>query len=270
MKKMLLICLITLFVASVSGLASAEEKATEKAVEKTTETKDWKWNVAPFYLWAISITGDNQMGTTSGELNVDFGDILDKLDGAFIINFQGMYKNKWGFMFDYDYISLADSAVIPTNGVPPGAPPTLNASMDLKINIAELVGSYRVDQVSYYFDFFAGGRYTSFAPEVLMGTLYVDKSKSWVDPLVGVRWIWPFAEKWALALSGDIGGFGVGCDFTWQGIFRIDYKPWKNVALTAGYRALYQDYEDGTRGTSNYFAMDATYHGPLLGIEFRW
>ena len=116
----------------------------------------------------------------------------------------------------------------------------------------------------------SGGRYTSFAPEVLVGPLYVDESKSWVDPLVGLRWVWPFAENWALILYGDIGGFGVGSDLTWQGIFRIDWQPWENVALTAGYRALYQDYEDGTRGTRDYFAMDATYHGPLLGIEFRW
>ena len=262
MRRIFQVCIIVLFVVSVWGLAHAEEKATE--------TENWKWNVAPFYLWAMSINGDTQMGSTSGELNINFRDILDKLDAAFIVNFQGLYRNKWGFLFDYNYIKLSDSGVIPTNGVPPGVPPSINASMDLKINIAELVGFYHLDQVTHSFDFIAGGRYTSFAPEILVGPLYVDESKSWVDPLVGVRWVWPFAENWALALSGDIGGFGVGSDFTWQGIFRVDWKPWKNVALTAGYRALYQDYEDGTRGTSDYFAMDATYHGPLFGVEFRW
>jgi len=256
-----LACVCALLLSS--SLATAVE-------EKPTETKDWKWNVAPFYLWAISINGDTQMGSTGGELDVSFSDILDKLDGAFIINFQGMYKNRWGFMFDYNYISLSDSGVIPTHGVPPGAPPTLNASMDFRIDLAELSGYYRVDMETNYFDFKAGGRYTRLAPEILVGALYVDKSASWVDPLVGARWVWPFAENWKLAIAGDVGGFGVGSDFTWQGLFRIDWQPWKNVALTAGYRAIYQDYEDGTRGTPNYFAMDATYHGPMLSIEFRW
>ena len=181
-----------------------------------------------------------------------------------------MYKNKWEFMFDYNYMNLSDSSVIPSKGVPPGAPPYILTSFDLRIDLAEVSGFYRVDMETSYFDLKAGGRYTKFAPEILAGPIYVNSSQSWVDPLVGVRWVWPFAEKWALALMGDIGGFGVGSEFTWQGLFRIDYQPWKNVALTAGYRAIYQDYEDGTRGTQDYFAMDATYHGPLLGIEFRW
>lgn len=274
MKKIIQVCVIVFLVLSVFESASAEEKTAEKAAEKAVETpateKNWKFNLAPFYLWAISISGDGQFGTNSGNLDVSFSDIFDKLDSAFIFNFQGLYRNRWGFNIDYNYLGLSNSAVIPTRGIPPGIPPYFTASMDLRLDLVQVAGFYRLDQATQAFDFYAGGRYTRLAPEILLGPLYVDKSKSWVDPLVGARWVWPFAENWALALSGDIGGFGVGSDLTWQGIFRIDWQPWKNVALTAGYRALYQDYEDGTQGANDYFAVDATYHGPLFGIEFRW
>jgi len=93
-------------------------------------------------------------------------------------------------------------------------------------------------------------------------------SQDWVDPIVGLRWFWHFTDKWELWLEGDIGGFGVGSDFTWNAVGMIYYQPWKHVGFLGGYRALYQDYEDGSG--SEKFAFDATMHGPLLGLNITW
>jgi hypothetical protein len=71
-----------------------------------------------------------------------------------------------------------------------------------------------------------------------------------------------------LPARGDIGGFGVGCDFTWNASGLLVWQPWKHVALAAGYRALDQDYEDG-EGRDRY-KWDAVMHGPLAGINFTW
>lgn len=69
---------------------------------------------------------------------------------------------------------------------------------------------------------------------------------------------------WAININGDTGGFGVSSDFTWQGLALIDFQPWRNVAIVAGYRAIYSDYSnDG-------FTYDATVHGPVVGIDIRW
>ena len=66
----------------------------------------------------------------------------------------------------------------------------------------------------------------------------------------------------------DIGGFGVSSDFTWQVAALIDFQPWKNVAILAGYRAIGTDYETGSGADK--FVFDATIHGPVVGIDIRW
>ena len=77
-----------------------------------------------------------------------------------------------------------------------------------------------------------------------------------------------FADKWKLAGRGDIGGFGVGSDFAWQGLAAVNWQPFKYVSFIGGYRALYQDYEEGSG--LDYFRYDVTIHGPVVGLNFRW
>lgn len=67
----------------------------------------------------------------------------------------------------------------------------------------------------------------------------MDGSKDWVDPIIGLRWLWGFSDRWSLKLRGDIGGFGVGSDFAWQAAGLIDWQPFKYVSFIGGYRALY-------------------------------
>ncbi len=50
----------------------------------------------------------------------------------------------------------------------------------------------------------------------------------------------------------------------------IDSQPFKYVSFVGGYRAIYQDYEEGSKGSKNYRNFDATMHGPLIGVNFRW
>ena len=71
-----------------------------------------------------------------------------------------------------------------------------------------------------------------------------------------------------MRLYGDIGGFGVGSDFTWQALGVIDYWPWENVGLSVGYRGLEYRFDDDT-GTKK-FDVDLLLHGPIFGLSFRW
>ena len=38
--------------------------------------------------------------------------------------------------------------------------------------------------------------------------------------------------------------------------------------MGGGYRAMYQDYEDGS--DSELFLFDATMHGPIFGLNITW
>ena len=61
------------------------------------------------------------------------------------------------------------------------------------------------------------------------------------------------------------GGFGVGCDFTWDVDARLKWHASKSVDLSVGYRYLDQDYEkDGG------FKWDVVSQGPLVAASLTF
>jgi len=44
----------------------------------------------------------------------------------------------------------------------------------------------------------------------------VDGSESWVDPLIGSRIGLGLTDRWTIGGEANVGGFGVGSDFTWN------------------------------------------------------
>ena len=95
-------------------------------------------------------------------------------------------------------------------------------------------------------------------------------SASWTDLFVGARLVTDLPHNWKMVLRGDVGGFGIGgsSDLSAQGslVFRWFFRP--SWDLVVGYRALYQDYE--TEKGPLKFAYDATTHGPMLGLGYRF
>ena len=68
--------------------------------------------------------------------------------------------------------------------------------------------------------------------------------------------------------NGDIGGFGVGSDFTWSATIVIgyDFLLFEHPALVyLGYRAIGQDFTEGSG--SDRFTWDVIQHGPILGFS---
>jgi opacity protein-like surface antigen len=63
---------------------------------------------------------------------------------------------------------------------------------------------------------------------------------------------------------GDVGGFGVGSDLTWQAFGGVSYDINETWSIKAGYRALATDYENGG------FRLDAVSHGPVVGLGVRF
>ena len=57
------------------GNSFSQEAATEK---------NWQFNLAPFYLWAINIDGDMKSGPITAPVDVPFSDVFDNLEAAFI------------------------------------------------------------------------------------------------------------------------------------------------------------------------------------------
>jgi len=126
--------------------------------QDATGGKDWSFDLAPLYLWGISISGDMTVQGNESEVEADFGDILSNLNGALTVHFDTAWKQKWGGFVDLNWVNLeADK------NTPPGGTVTPKLTMF----ISEFAGFYRLNQDAHKFDFFGGIRYT----ELLRSTL---------------------------------------------------------------------------------------------------
>jgi hypothetical protein len=210
----------------------------------------WDWQLTPLYYWAINIDGNQ----TSGESNppIDTGDFGINFEGAFTSNFQGLYNNRWGFETDLIWVNLSSTRNFST--------------LDFEYLQAELTGFYRVPIGRQAIEFIAGARY--YESDVALEPGSIAGDASWVDPVIGARWNWPFADQWTLTVRGDIGGFGVGSDFSWQTLLVANWQPWEHVSITGALRALGMEFSTGQG--ADFYAMDITFWGPLLGVTFKW
>ncbi len=221
---------------------------------------DWEFNLAPLYIWGMFMSGDmTAKGTKNIPVDVDFGDIVSNLSAVFTVHFEGVRKNQWGFLVDFSYVKLGGDQ--DTRG------PTIH--VDFEDLMTEAAGYYRFSKGPHAVDALFGVRYTHLSPTIGVGNLPRQTStQDWVDPIIGARYHWSITDRWKFMIRGDIGGFGVGSDFTWNAITFIDYRLWKHVSILAGYRALYQNYKNGS-GIDE-FKFDVTMHGPILALNFTW
>ena len=104
------------------------------------------------------------------------------------------------------------------------------------------------------------------------GTYTADGTVNWIDPVVGLRLQHRIKPGLDLLLSGDIGGFGAGSDFSWQAIGAISYDLGRYSGATwsgiLGYKALYADYSRGSG--QGLYQYEITMHGPIIGLSARF
>ena len=161
--------------------------------------------------------------------------------------------------------------------------------LDIQIAIIEFGASYEVARSGpLALDVRGGGRYwyqnadLSFdvALNADIGDLEIvgaraiaaSGSVDWLDPVIGAQLRYAVAPGHELFLRGDIGGFGVGSNFSWQATdgYSFDFGTYRGVTFSGviGYRALSVDYTQG-EGRQRY-EFDMLQHGPVLGISARF
>ena len=217
----------------------------------------WNFKLTP-YIWATSLKGTTSIGPVSGDIDLDFRDILSDLQMALMLNFRAE-KDLWAIQADSVYADLQSDD---TSGA-------VSTSVDTTMWIASLNGRYRFADE---WEAFAGVRYfrEDVGITVVAGgpPMSASKTVDWVDPVIGVAFDTSLSDKWSVKLQGDIGGFGVGSNFTWQAVAGFDYRFSKLASLALGYRHLDWDYEEGSGATR--FTYDAYLSGPLIGVTFHF
>jgi hypothetical protein len=224
----------------------------------------WSFVIEP-YLLISSIDGDAGVGRVNGvNVDVDFDDILEDLEAGFMIVLEAHHTSGWGIMIDYGFMDLGSDISGPLGGI---------VDVDTHQGILEVLIAKRIDLATGYFEILGGARRwdnevdVEVDPQVLPGTIATSIDEDWIDPVVGVRYTRAMSEKWQIVLRGDVGGFGVGSDFTAVAAGGVLYSFTEALSLDVQYKALWVDYEDGTKGAPGYFAYDTVTHGPLIGLK---
>ena len=218
----------------------------------------WQFTLSP-YLWAAGLSGSVGIGRAVSEVDLSSRDILDNLDIGAMLHFEAR-KGRWAFLFDGFWMKLDADA---------DTPGPLFGGANIKVEELRLAGliAYRVMEGPTTLDLLAGASYFSIKTdfELLSGILNArsfNRSEDWVDPVVGFHVRHELSERWFSILRGEVGGFNVGSDFTWQAMAGAGYRIGENSEAFLGYRHLDIDYSD------NNFTYDTETSGFILGVNF--
>lgn len=253
--------LITLLALAGSVHAGAPAKNPSPVAPPPPAEDGWHFRVAP-YGWVSAIDGDVGIGHLSSPVDVSMSDTLDSLDMTYMGLVEASY-GKWSFGVDLIYGKLSQD-------IGGGGHLFDSFRFEQKQWLITPMVSYRaVETDRYHMDVFAGARFTVIEVELTGrfargGEETVSRDTDWVDPIIGVRGQADLSDKWFFRYYGDIGGFGVNSDLTWQAFAGIGYKVTDNVNVALGYRGLGVDYSDGP------LTLDTVTHGPVIGLEVHF
>ena len=238
------------------------QPSSSSATGSNDNSNGWEVTITP-YVWATGLTID--VDTPQGEqieLDDSFTDILSN------IKFVGMgaLEARHGRL-----ILLSDLIFLSTGSSEEGdfGPGLVEVEGDTRTLISTNMIGYRVvDQAGLAVDLMAGARITSLKIELeLSGPLQTverESSETKVGPVIASRFRVPLGGKWAAALYGDLGGFGVTSDLSWQLLGTIQYEISDHWSAGGGWR--YVAAEQNKDG----FDVDLVMSGPFLAFRYRF
>jgi hypothetical protein len=253
---------------------SENGSGAQDTVETDVSLKDnWQITVAP-YLWMLSLDGNVTVKNTKSPTSVSFGDVLDNLNFAFMGEVR-VRKGRYGGYIDSIFGLLeTDRETVQTSGGP--------ARVKVEVDVVILEGGlfYRIfdsklgeegsgAKTNMKLDLIAGGRWTYLETKLdIKSSPNIEGDVNFFDPIVGFTSVFDYPHNFNLIAHGDLGGFSVGSEFTWQLWATLGYRFGlfgnNNANALVGYRALSQDYKEGSG--ENRFRWDVIIHGPIIGL----
>lgn len=250
MPRQLHLALLPLFLLPTTALADSL-------------SSNWQFDLTP-YVWGMSVDGkiqpdDNSLPSAS--IDESFSDLLKELDAAFFLSGSAR-KDRFVVVGDLNWAKLSDSSRVT---IAPGQSTRLKGeATQLSATLTAGYSPIRTSKVTV--DALGGFRLWDMKVEADAKDLDISEEESvrWVDPILGARANFNLSEDWSLSAYGDVGGFGLGADLTWQLLGTANYQLTESISLSAGYRHLYTDYHSGG------VRIDAHMSGPVFGINFRF
>ena len=228
----------------------------------------WQAQVTP-YVWMSGLSGDVSATQARPVFSVDksFSEILENLNGAaFVSGFA--HNGRFAVLADFSYVSTTenDDSPIPVFSSIKGDVEQISGMIAAGLRVARAPGGGALDVLAgaraWHVDATVSGKKVPGAPEEIPSR----ESDTWsfVDPIVALRGRLPLTERLSVIGYGDVGGFGVGSDVTWQAVVTANYALTQRLFVSAGYRHLEVDYQDGGQ------LLDIELSGPLVGATFKF
>lgn len=222
------------FAAAAAGMLAAGPAAAQD---------NWDLSFAP-YLWATGIDGTAAIGNATADLEVNFSDIVDVLDGALLGHFEA---RKAGIGLFGDFIYLATEP---------------EDSVEIDTIILEAGYLHGRDSGAGFTGWEAGVRYWDFETTFVFPSQAIrNRSESWTDGFIGYRRERPMGENWRSVVRGNIGAGG--SDLTWGLDLTYLYDFQNDNSFAVGLKWLDVDFEKEQN-----FGIDAHFFGATIGYNF--
>lgn len=242
------------FTATLALSISAVIGSMTTAAESSPAT----WSITP-YLWASQTTVDVSFRDQDvGSGDISFKDLLDVMDAAFMGHVEGG-AGHWSAFADLTYLKTSDTS---SEGL-------LTVRSNNEQMFLDAAAVYWPGGYGSPLSLFGGLRLSAFDDRyrISAGDVQLADRKSkkdYYDALIGVRYRFDLAPKWAILTRADA-SFGDS-----EGTFLLQ----ANLAWTVGSRELnrilvgYQ-YKEAEFKQGD-LELDFTYHGPMAGFNFRF
>ena len=261
--------------ATASQAASAADTTAESANTSSADTQDngdaatsaaddastdKKWHFATIgYVWFAGAKGKTDVigPVQPVDLDMSFGDVLKNFKFAFM-GAAEVRHDRLVFLGDLMWVHLGGD-----EGIGIRDPDFLEAELDSRTWAITFEGGYRVvNDGPVKFDLLAGARLNGFKTTLqLRGPnreARGEVQETWLDPIVAARVGVPLGGKWSASFYGDVGGFGMGSDITWQVVGSVNYQVNHKLRLGAGWRTFKVHYDKGD------FLYDVAQNGPVI------
>jgi len=230
------------------------------------------WEIMP-YAWFTGIEGTMTIEGQLRGIDASTADVWDNSNAGGSFRCE-TWKGGNGFYLDLFYVNLTGEYGDDENRFIPAS----------SIFFVDLAYNHELGSTPVFFDQQSRDnkeiRYLSFG--VLVGGRYfhlknsleqsdgenLEQTGQFIDPIVGGYLHYRMARALTVAAAADIGGFGIGSDFTWNAWTRFDFRLTDWLWMNAMYRAFDIRYEEGSG--DNKIGLNARIAGPAVGAIFRF
>lgn len=222
------------------GLAAVATMAVlaQSATAQDRGNPGWYVRVMP-YIWFSNIDGINSLG----DISLQVGDSV--LETSFAADVE-VGKGRWRGIASFRTTSLSGPTALEGNDVPAGT----QVTYDFSETTGELFAAVQVGSFlsSHALEALGGVRYVRHSQKIADAPQPVDADAEWIEPVVGARYFAELGGGFRATLTGDLGGFGVGSEFTWRAGGQLAFRLARPIDIALAYKYLQAEYQNESTG----------------------